>query len=209
MSIKLSLHIPIKFSHIYHKHIHISLTQIFHNAILSKSKPKFIQQHHKLPTLSKFHKPPTLSKLQHDQRKNNTSRMIQSQHFQTWSITQCPQNFKITKWQYLTMKLSMKHATTFFQKKKKTHLGVYMTIWSMGPSVLKKSIIIIPLKCWIIFLTMKRKKRRSLEGRSHFDANKMGLENGFHQNGCVIKMLKIQGSKEILIGMDEGRLRSL
>ena len=102
-------------------------------SISPKSKPKFIQQHH-LPTLSKFHKPPTLSKLHHEE-KNKTSRMIQSQHFQTWSITQCPQNFQTTKWQYLTMKLSMKHATALFpaKKPKKTHLGVYMTIWSMGP----------------------------------------------------------------------------
>ena len=68
-----------------------------------------------------------------------------------------------------------------------------MTIWSMGPRVLKKSIIIIPLKCWIIFLTMKRKKRRPLGGRSHFDAKKMG----FTKNGCVMKKLKTQGSKEI------------
>ena len=36
--------------------------------ILPKSKPKFIQQYHNLPTLSKFHKPPTLSKLHHDQK---------------------------------------------------------------------------------------------------------------------------------------------
>ena len=84
------------------------------------------------------------------------------------------------------MKLSMEYATTFFpsnetKKKKKTNLGVYMTIWSMGPKVLKKSIIIMPIKCWIIFLTMKSKKRRSLGGRSHLDAKKMGLENGFHQ----------------------------
>ena len=32
---------------------------------------------------------------------------------------------------------------------------------------------------------------------------------GFTKNGCLVKMLKIQGSKEILIEMDEGRLRSL
>ena len=32
---------------------------------------------------------------------------------------------------------------------------------------------------------------------------------GFHQNGCVMKMFKIQGSKEILMEMDEGSLRSL
>ena len=31
---------------------------------------------------------------------------------------------------------------------------------------------------------------------------------GFTKNGCVVKMLKTQGSKEILIEMDEGRLKS-
>ena len=91
------------------------------------------------------------------------------------------------------------------KKKKKTNLGVYMTIWNMGPRVLKKSIIIMPIKCWIIFLTMKSKKRRSLGGRSYLDANKMG----FTKNGCVMKMLKTQAIKEILIEMDKGRIRSL
>ena len=32
---------------------------------------------------------------------------------------------------------------------------------------------------------------------------------GFTKNGCGMKMLKTQRSKEILIEMDEGRLRSL
>ena len=32
---------------------------------------------------------------------------------------------------------------------------------------------------------------------------------GFTKNGCVMKMLKTQGSKEILREMDERRLRSL
>ena len=91
------------------------------------------------------------------------------------------------------------------RNQRKTHLGVDMTIWSMGPRVLKKSIIIMPIKCWIIFLTMKSKKRRSLGGRSHFDVKKMG----FTKNGCMMKMLKTQISKEILIEMDEGKLRSL
>ena len=80
-----------------------------------------------------------------------------------------------------------------------------MTIWSMGPRVLKKSIIIMPLKCWIIFLTMKSKKRRSHGERSHFDEKKMG----FTKNGYVMKILQTQRSKEILIEMDEGKLRSL
>ena len=64
--------------------------------ILPKSKPKFIQQYHKSPTLSKFQESPTFSKLHHE--KKNTSRMLQSQHFQTWSIIQFPkfQNNQMT-----------------------------------------------------------------------------------------------------------------
>ena len=121
---------------------------------------------------------------------------------------QCPKNFKITKWQYLTMK----HATTFFQArtpKKKAHLGVYMTIWSMGPRVLKKSIIIMPLKCWIIFLTMKSKKRRSHGERSHFDAKKMGLENGFHQKWVYDENAQNTRIKRNIDRDVEGKLRSL
>ena len=57
------------FSHIHHEHILLSLQhKFFTMPILPKSKPKFIQQHYNLPTLSKFHKPPTLSKLHHDQK---------------------------------------------------------------------------------------------------------------------------------------------
>ena len=81
MPINISMHITTKFCHvhktkftranklfhIHHEHIHTSLRhKIFKMPMLPKSKPKFIQQHHKLPTLSKFHKPPILSKLHHD-----------------------------------------------------------------------------------------------------------------------------------------------
>ena len=82
------------------------------------------------------------------------------------------------------MKLSMKHETTFFQAKKpqkKTQLDFHVRIWSMGLRVLKKSIIIMPIKCWIIFFTMKSKKRGSIGRRRHFDAKKNRFENGFHQ----------------------------
>ena len=42
--------------------------QNFTISMLPKFMPKFVQQHHKLPTLPKFHKPPALSKLHHDQK---------------------------------------------------------------------------------------------------------------------------------------------
>ena len=145
MSIKQSLHMPIKFCHIHHEHIHLSLQyKFFTMPILPKSKPKFIQQHHNLPTLSKFHKPPTLSKLHHDKKT---------------TLQECSKA-KI-------FKHDQSHNDPKFQNNQ-------MTIWSMGPRVFKKSIIIIPIKCWIIFFTRKSKKRRSLGGRSHLDAKKNG-----------------------------------
>ena len=55
MSIKQSLHMPANFSHMHHEHIHLSLQhKFFTMPTLSKPKPKFIQQHHNLPTLSKI-----------------------------------------------------------------------------------------------------------------------------------------------------------
>ena len=72
---------------------------------------------------------------------------------------------------------NMKQQFSKQRNQRKTHIGVYMTIWSMGSRVLKKPILIMPIKCGIIFLTMKSKKRGSLGGRSHLDAKK----NGFHQ----------------------------
>ena len=64
MSIKQSLHMPTNFSHMHHEHIHPNLQhRFFTMPILPKFKPKFIQQHHNVPTLSKFHKPPKLPKI--------------------------------------------------------------------------------------------------------------------------------------------------
>ena len=68
-----------KISHVHHEHIHTSPQhKFFTMPILPKSKPKLIQQHHNLPTLSKFHKPPTLSKLNHDKKNLKNKKM---QHF--------------------------------------------------------------------------------------------------------------------------------
>ena len=50
-------------------------------------------------------------------------------------------------------------------------------IWSMGFRVLKEPLLIMPIKFWIIFLTMKSKKRGSIGRRRHVDAKK----NGFQQ----------------------------
>ena len=125
--------------------------------ILPKSKPKFIQQHHKLPTLSKFQKPPTLPKLHQDQRKKHTLRMLQSQHSKHDQSHNAPEISKVIISHRETFNETCNNILPRKKKKKKknSHLGVYMTIWSIGLRVLKKSIIVMPLKCWIVLLTMK------------------------------------------------------
>ena len=86
------------------------------------------------------------------------------------------------------------------RNQRKTHLDVHVSIWSIGLSVLNEPLFIMPIKCWIIFLTMKSKKRGSIRRRRriHFDAKKNGFKNGSYQ-----------GSKEILREMDKWSLKSL
>ena len=100
----------------------------------------------------------------------------------------------------------MKQYCSKWRSQRKTHLGVYMTIWSMGPRVLKKLILIMPIKYGIIFLTMKSKKRGSFGGRSHLDAKEKWVSP---KMGVWWKCSKTQGSKEILMEIDEGKLKSL
>ena len=127
----------------------------------------------------KFYKPPTLSKLHHDKKKkkNTTLQKCSKTNITTWSIIQCPkfQQDHTTKWQCLTIKLSMKHEATLFQTKKnqrKTHLDLHLRIWSMGLGVLKDPLLIIPFKWWMIYLAMRSEKRGSIGRKWHFDAMK-------------------------------------
>ena len=103
-----------KSSHLHHEHIHTSPQHKFLiMPILPKSKPKLIQQHHNLPTLSKFHKPLTLSKLHHDKKqkkqkkKNTTIQKCSKANITIWSIIQCP------KLQQSHNKMTMAHHETF------------------------------------------------------------------------------------------------
>ena len=108
--------LPTKFCHVHeskftnasktfsHEYFHPRLTQIFHTAILSKSKPKFIQQHHNLPKLSKFQKPPTLSKLHHEKKKT-------LQENSKVNITKHDQSYNVPKFQDHQMTIS--HYETF------------------------------------------------------------------------------------------------
>ena len=79
-------------------------------------------------------------------------------------------------------KMAMSHDQTFneawkqnFSKQRnqrKTHLEVHVGMWSMGLGVLKEPLLIIPFKSWMIFLSMRSKKRGSIGRRWHFGAKK-------------------------------------
>ena len=192
MPTNLSMHIPIKFCHV-HKTKFTHANKLFpHASWTYSSKPTTnfshcqysqnlnqnssnnitIYPHCQNPTSYQHCPNCTMIKNKKKIKKKNTPRMLQNQ-----LITQCPKlqqpndnispsNFEWNMKQHFSMK----------RNQRKTHLGVYMTIRSIGPSVLKKPMLIMPIKCGITFFTIKSKKRGSLGWRSHLDAKK----NGFH-----------------------------
>ena len=84
-----------------------------------------------------------------------------------------------------------------------------MSIWEYGAWVLKEPLLIIPIKCWTIFLAIKSKKRRSI-GRRHVGAKKRWVWKWVSPKmGVWQKCSRTQGSKKILRETSEGRLRSL
>ena len=160
MSIKQSLHIPINCSHIHHEHIHISLTQNFHNANTPKVQTKIYPTTSQSTYVVKIPRATNIVQIAplHKEKKKihyknatkptfpNITNPTMPPKFQNNQMTNIsPWNFQWNMQQYFSKQ----------RNQRKTHLGVYMTIWSMGPRVLKKSIIIMPLKCWIIFLNMR------------------------------------------------------
>ena len=104
--------------------------------ILPKSKPKFIQQHHHLPTLSKFHKSPTLSKLHHDQRKKIHFMNAPKPIFSNITNHAMPQNFQNNQ-------MTISHHETFnetcnniFPSKETREKLTLMSTWQYGAWVL-------------------------------------------------------------------------
>ena len=140
-----------KISHMHHEYVHTrSQHRFFTMPMLPKSKPKFIQQHHKLPTLSKFHKPPILSKLHHDKKNKHFKNAPKPtlQHDQLYNApnfnkdTQQNDNGSPSNFQW-----SMKQHFSKPRNQRKTHLEVHVRIWSMGLRVLKEAFLLIPIKC--------------------------------------------------------------
>ena len=149
-----------------------------------KSKPKFIQQHHKLSTLPKFHKPPTLSKLHYDQ-KYNTSKMLKSWHYNVNNYTM-PQIPKRSH-----NKMTMFHHQTFnetwnniFPNKETKEKLTLMSMWEYGAWVLgswRSPSSSFQSNVGSYFLSWKVRKEDPLEEEDMLVQRKNGFENGFHQ----------------------------
>ena len=92
--------------------------QIFHNLNSPKSKPKFIQQHHIVPTLPKFMTHQHCSSYTMTKKYNNSK--CSKAKTTTWSIIQCPkfQQEHTTKWQCPDIKFSMEHENNIFSKQR-------------------------------------------------------------------------------------------
>ena len=174
-----------------------------------KSKPKFIQQHHKLPTLAKFmshqHCPSyTMTK------KYNDSKMLQSQDYNMVNhampqISTRPHNNTMTMSQHQTLNGTWKQHFSQ-KKKKKTHLEVHVEHGSWG---LEGAPPHHPIQVMDDISFHESKKIGPIRGGWHFMQKKRGVWKWFHKNGYEKKWPKTQGSEKILREMSEGRLQSL
>ena len=108
--------------------------QIFHNFNAPKIQAKILSTTSQITNIAKIHEPPTLSKLHHDQKiqqfKNAPKPRLQ--HGQPCNAS----NFNKTTQQHNdnvpTSNSQWNMKTTFFPKKKKTHLEVHVEHGSWG-----------------------------------------------------------------------------
>ena len=181
----------------HHEYIHTSLQhKFFTMSMPTKSRPKFIQQYHKLPTLSKFNEPPTLPKLHHNPKQIDTTlQKCSKAKITTWSIIHYPkfQLVHTTKWQCLTIKLSMKHGNKIFPNKETKEKLTLKSMWECEAWVLgswrSPSLLFHSNHGWYFF-PWEVRKEGPLEEDDILVQRKDGFENGFHKNGCVAKVVK-------------------
>ena len=169
ITLNISMHIPTKvchvhktkfthankFSHIYHERIPISQAQSFHDANTPKVQTKIHPTTSQITYIVKIPKSTNIAQIAPRSKKKHTSRMLQSQHSKHDQSHNAPKISKVIISHCEIFNETCNNILPSKETKEKTHIGVYMTIWSMGPRVLKKSIITMPLKCWIILLTMR------------------------------------------------------
>ena len=128
-------------------------------------------------------------------KKNTTLQKCSKANITTWSIIQCPkfQQDHTTKWQCLTIKLSMKQETTFFQTKKPKKNSPWCPFENMehGSWGLEGAPLIIPFKMMDDISCHEKWEKRVHWKKVTFWCNeKMGLKMGFTKNGCVAKVFK-------------------
>ena len=110
-----------KFSHIRHEHIHISHTQSFHNANTPKIQTKIHLTTSQITYIVKIPKATNIAQIAPRSKKKTHFKNAPKPTFQTWSITQCPRNFKsdnISPWNF-----QWNMQQHFAKKKKKKKLS--------------------------------------------------------------------------------------
>ena len=109
----------------------------------------------------------------------------------TWSIIQCLkfQQYQTIKWQCLTIKLSMKHETTFCQTKEPKKKLTLTSMWEYGAWVLGswRSPSSFHSNDGCYFLPREVRKNGPLEEDDILMQRKDGFENGFHQKWVCSK----------------------
>ena len=132
---------------INHEHIPISQTQSFYDANTPKVQTKIHPTTSQITYIVKIPKATNIAQIAPRLKKKHTSRMLQSQHSKHDQSHNTLKISKVIISHHETFNETCNNILSSNETKEKTHLGVYMTIWSMGHRVLKKSTIIMPLKC--------------------------------------------------------------
>ena len=176
-------------------------------SILPKSKPKFIQQHHKLPTLSKFQKPPTLPKLHQDQRKKHTSRMLLSQHSKHDQSHNAPKISKVIISHHVTFNKTCNNILPSKETKE-----TLVSTWQYGAWVLgswRSPSLSCHSNIGSYFLPWEVRKEDLLEEEAILMQREWVLENGFHQKWVHDEMLKNTRIWRDIYGDGWGKLEKL
>ena len=117
--------------------------------------------------------------------------MLQNQHYNmiNHTIPQIPTR-KHNKTTMSHHQIFNETWNNIFPSKETKEKLTLMSIWEYGAWVLGSWRSPSSSCQWIIFLTMKSKKRGSIGRRRHVDAKKNGFENGFHQKYVCGKSAK-------------------
>ena len=189
------MHIPTKFCHVHktkftytnklfhvhHENIHISLTQIFHNANTSKIQTKIHPTTSQITYIVKIPKATNIAAIAPWSKKKRTSRMLQSQNFKHDQSHIAPKISNVTISPHETFNETCNNI--FPSKETKEKLTLVST-WQYGAWVLgswRNPSSSFQSNVRSYFLPWEARKEDSFEEEAILMQRKWVLENGFHK----------------------------